>query len=133
MRKLTVQELALIVDNYLADNYDFRNNCISGKSEVRRKANLESPVGEWQVVTTKVLNSIVRKAEMDGVGDTTSPQKFILQYINSDAIPAYDPVNEYLDGLLSGMERIMWRSSSVAFLESRKNSVDGALLGSVRL
>lgn len=99
MRKLTVQELALIVDNYLADNYDFRNNCISGKSEVRRKVNLESPVGEWQVVTTKVLNTIVRKAEMDGVGDTTSPQKFILQYINSDAIPAYDPVNEYLDSL----------------------------------
>lgn len=87
-----MQAAVLLVESYLTENYQFRRNVLSGKTEYRTD-------GEWCVVTPQVMNSIVRKAKKDGIGDEKTPRKDIEEYIGSDAIPDYDPVREYLTHL----------------------------------
>lgn len=87
-----MQAAVLLVESYLTENYEFRRNVLNGKTEYRTD-------GEWCVVTPQVMNSIVRKAKKDGIGDEKTPRKDIEEFIGSDAIPDYDPVREYLTHL----------------------------------
>ena len=63
-----------LVESFMEDNYAFRRNLLSGKTEVAvcltdeegsvaQVANLE-----WEVLTKEKVNSIVRKAKKMGVG-----------------------------------------------------------------
>ena len=87
-----MQAAVLLVESYLTENYEFRRNVLSGKTEYRSD-------GEWNVVTPQVINSIVRKAKKEGVGGDKSPRKDIEEYIGSDAIATYDPVRQFFDEL----------------------------------
>lgn len=104
---MTGNESAIyLVESFMEDNYVFRRNLLSGKTEVAdcladeeigsvgRLANLK-----WEVLTKETVNSIVRKAKKMGVGGKKSPRQDIEEYIGSDAIPDFDPIKAYLEGL----------------------------------
>lgn len=88
-----MQAAVLIVESFLTENYEFRRNLLNGKTEYRESAST------WNVVTPQVINSIVRKAKKEGIGEEKSPRKDIEEFIGSDAISDYDPVREYLNNL----------------------------------
>lgn len=97
---ITIQEAVYEVEAYLSENYQFRRNVLSGKLEYRRVSSEQSEPSEWQIVTAQVVNSIVRHAKKEGVGgEKTSPRQNIEEYIASDAVPAYDPIRDYLEHL----------------------------------
>ncbi|MBQ0019813.1 MAG: DUF3874 domain-containing protein [Bacteroidales bacterium] len=89
-----MQEAIYQVEAFLSENYQFRRNLLSGKTEVA-----PWPGTEWIPVTVEALNSIVRHAKKEGVGGDRSPKQNIEEYVNSDAVPNYDPIREYLEGL----------------------------------
>lgn len=89
-----MQEAIYQVEAFLSENYQFRRNLLSGKTEVA-----PWPGDGWTPVTVETLNSIVRHAKKEGVGGDRSPKQNIEEYIKSDAVPNYDPVRDYLEGL----------------------------------
>lgn len=82
---------------FLQENYDFRHNMLSGKVEFRCITE-DDKTEEWSVVTSKVMNSIIRKAKMEIAGKK-SPRTDIEEYVNSDAVKDYDPIAHYLHHL----------------------------------
>ncbi len=104
-----MQEAIYEVEAFLDENYMFRRNVLSGKSEVAMCLPNESPEEdasavkskqmEWKPITAEVVNSIVRHAKKEGIGGDKSPRQNIEEYINSDAVVTYDPVNEFLGNL----------------------------------
>ena len=97
---LTDRQLMLFqVESFLGENYQFRHNTLSGKTEARDISGQDGSCGPWLPVTVQKMNSIVRQAKSEGVGDSLSPRQDIEEYINSDAVADYDPIREYIDGL----------------------------------
>ena len=92
-----MQEDIFEVENFLEENYEFRRNVLSGKTEVCVASNGDQ--NEWQPITAEVMNSIVRHAKKEGVGSKTSPRRNIEEYVNSNAIKTFDPVYDYLSTL----------------------------------
>ena len=84
-----------MIDSFLDENYEFRRNVLSGKTEVRK---LSDEADKWSILTEVILNSIVRKAKMEGFDDK-SPRTDIVEFIGSDAVKDYDPINDYLGHL----------------------------------
>jgi len=99
--KISQQELVFEVETYLAENYEFRNNILSGKTEVRLISDGEQTAAEWQILSSAMMNSIIRQAKKDNIGGEVSPRQNIEEYILSNAIPMYNPIKEYLDNLPS--------------------------------
>ena len=89
------QEAVLMIDSFLDENYEFRRNVLSGKTEVRK---LSDEADKWSILTEVILNSIVRKAKMEGFDDK-SPRTDIVEFIGSDAVKDYDPIKDYLEHL----------------------------------
>lgn len=91
------------VEVFLNENYEFRCNVLNGKVEMRELGEKPEMSGDskisWQPVTPQVINSIVRKAKKAGIGGKKSPRQDIEEYILSDAVPSFDPINEYLESL----------------------------------
>ena len=54
---------------------------------------------QWLPLTAETLNSIVRKAKKEGIGENKSPKQDIEEYVNSDAVPDYDPIAEWISRL----------------------------------
>ena len=84
------------VEAFLEERYQFRRNVMSGKCEMRV---IGTESGDWMDVTEIVVNTIVREAKKEGIGDNKSPRQDIVEYINSMAVETYDPVKSYLDSL----------------------------------
>ena len=79
--------MAFVVDAYLSENYDFRRNVLSGKTEMKsKKENL------WRIVSEATINTIVRKLKLDGLDGSKSPRQDVIEYLYSDEIEAYDPI-----------------------------------------
>ena len=112
------QEIVFETEAFLNENYLFRNNQLSGKTEVAvitvpeddnsaetatENKNEELSITDnslgWMPVTASVLNSIVRHAKKEGVGGDNSPKQNIEEYINSNAVPSFDPIAHYLNSL----------------------------------
>ena len=54
------QMMVYAVEAYLEENYEFRRNVVSGKTEYRHK-----DCEEWTIMTEEAMNSIVRQAKKD--------------------------------------------------------------------
>ena len=88
----------LAVEQFLNDRYLFRRNVLSGKAEFADKpADGEEPT--FRPLTMEALNSIVLRAKRQDVCDGKSPKPDIQEYINSEEVPTYDPINVYLSRL----------------------------------
>ena len=91
------QEGALVIELFLNDNYRFRRNILNGKVEL-----LTLPEGEsafWRPLTQEALNSIILKAEREQVLEKGSPAAQIKMYVQSEEVPVFNPVAEFLNDL----------------------------------
>ena len=109
------------VESFLEEFYLFRRNVLNGKTEFfcikpeeemedseekeleKKEENPkkeESPEEKnWKVLTAEAFNSIVRRAKKLGIGEKKSPRQDIEEYIKSDAVPVFDPIQEYMNKL----------------------------------
>ena len=62
------------VESFLEENYQFRRNVMSGKCEMRANG---KEAGDWMDVTEIVVNTIVREAKKEGIGENKSPKQDI--------------------------------------------------------
>ena len=118
---MTGNQLAIYqVESFLEESYLFRRNVLNGKTEficIKPVKELEEEEPEnseekelekkeetlkvnpeektWQILTAEVFNSIVRRAKKLGIGEQKSPRQDIEEYIKSDAVPVFDPIQEY--------------------------------------
>ena len=104
------QSAALLAESFLDEFYLFRRNVLSGKteyytviddSEESTNENEEAETAQeiWKVLTPEAINSIVRHAKKMGIGGKKSPRQDIVEYLNSEDIPIFDPIREYLENL----------------------------------
>ena len=90
------QENTLATELFLQDNYLFRRNVLSGKVEFAALP-AEEPV--YRTLTQAALNSIVIRAKREAVMEKGSPKAEIMELINSEEVPAFDPVKDFLGQL----------------------------------
>ena len=93
-----------LVESFLDEYYLFRRNILSGKTEyliIKKddESELEEKDGDWKVLTSNAFNSIVRHAKRLGIGENKSPRQDIDEFINSEEVPVYNPIKEYLESL----------------------------------
>ena len=91
------QQVPLLIEVFLNDNYLFRRNVLNGKVEF--KALPESEDAQWRPLTLEALNSIILKAERENVMDQGSPSAQIKMYVQSEEVPVFNPVAEFLNDL----------------------------------
>ena len=76
---------------------------ISEKKELEKKEvtlKEENPEEKnWKILTAEAFNSIVHRAKKLGIGEQKSPRQDIEEYIKSDAVPVFDPIQEYMNKL----------------------------------
>ena len=92
------QQGALETELFLHENYLFRRNVLSGKVEYADKP-AENASPAWKLLTTTALNSIVLRAKREQIIEKGSPKMDIMEFINSDEVPVYDPIADYLNNL----------------------------------
>ena len=115
-------ERTLSAELYLNDNYHFRRNVLNGKVEFTTNADANVPPNDtsgevesdtsgdttkapdeapqgWRTLTPEALNSIVRKAKKEQVCPKGSPRTEIVEYVNSEDIPRYNPIDEFFKSL----------------------------------
>ena len=97
MNEKSLQEVIYEIENFLGENYSFRRNLLSGKTEVQEIGEGKEP-SEWCILTEEMFNSILLKMMKEDVGGK-SPKQHTLEIINSEATVAYDPIKEYLGHL----------------------------------
>ena len=91
------QQEPLMIELFLNDNYRFRRNVLNGKVEL-----LTLPEGEdvfWRPLTQEAINSIILRAERENVLEKGSPSTQIKMYVQSEEVPVFNPVTEFLNGL----------------------------------
>ena len=88
-----------LVEAFLEENFQFRRNLLSGKTEFAVVAEDDDQALTWNVFTKEDLNTIVRNAKKLGLGGNGSPRQDIEEYIGSKAVLDYDPIQYYLDHL----------------------------------
>jgi predicted P-loop ATPase len=86
-----------MIELFLNDNYRFRRNVLNGKVEL-----LTLPEGEdvfWRPLTQEAINSIILRAERENVLEKGSPSTQIKMYVESEEVPVFNPVSEFLNDL----------------------------------
>lgn len=104
MEMVENQPTIYLVESFLKENYSFRRNLLSGKTEftvLHESDEIESHECPeiWKIFTKEELNSIVRRAKKLGIGGKSSPRSDIEEYIESDVIHDFDPIKDYLEHL----------------------------------
>ena len=98
-------EATLAVEQFLNENYLFRRNILNGKVEYvikPSKEDAETSGGElpaWQPLTQRSVNSIIRRAKKEQVCEKGSPKTEIKEFVDSDDIPVFNPIGEFLANL----------------------------------
>ena len=91
------QEGTLVVELFLNENYRFRRNLLNGKVEFMTLP--ESEGANWRSLTQEALNSILLKAEREHIVEKGSPSAHIKMYVQSEEVPEFNPVLEFLNNL----------------------------------
>ena len=98
-------EATLAVEQFLNENYLFRRNILNGKVEYvikPSKENAEATGGElpvWQPLTQRSVNSMIRRAKKEQVCKKGSPKTEIKEFVDSDDIPVFNPIGQFLTNL----------------------------------
>ena len=102
------QEATLVIEQFLNENYRFRRNVLNGKVEFailpkETGADLSGASNEAELVyrplTQAALNSIVIRAKREQVLEKGNPKTEITEYVQSEEVPEYNPVQEFLNSL----------------------------------
>ena len=92
------QEELLAVELYLTERYLFRRNILNGKVEFAEKT-AENQEAKWKALTQTAINSIVIRAKREQICEKGSPKTDITEYLNSDEVDNFNPIEQYLDSL----------------------------------
>ena len=106
---------ALCVESFLSENYLFRRNQLNGKVEFVTKTlnhgdgspdhshqttDRENPPHDsFRPLTQEALNSIIIRAKREEVCEKGDPKSDIILYVNSEEVPMFNPVTDFLDSL----------------------------------
>ena len=104
------QEATLVIEQYLMTNYRFRRNILNGKVEfatLPKAADATDGLSrgsegaglEFRTLTPAAIKSIVIKAKREEVLKKGNPKTEITDYVESEEVPAYNPVQEFLSNL----------------------------------
>ena len=102
------QEATLVIELFLNENYHFRRNVLNGKVEFamlpkETGATLSGASDEAELIyrplTQAALNSIVIRAKREQVMEKGSPKAEITEYVQSEEVPEYNPVQDFLSSL----------------------------------
>ena len=86
-----------MTEQYLQEKYLFRFNVLSGKTEFADLPADGQP--QYRILTTKALNSIILQAKRDGICENGSPKTEITELVNSEEIPTFNPIDDFLGHL----------------------------------
>ena len=101
-------ESVLLIEQYLNDNDLFRRNELNGKVEFATVTTGQSPVTSddkdqssvtFRPLTQEALNSIILRARREGLDDECNPKSDITMYVNSEEVPLFNPIQQYLNNL----------------------------------
>ena len=97
-------ESLLLIEQYLTANYLFRRNELNGKVEFAIIKTDEQGLGvednpPFRPLTQEALNSIVIRAKRDEICEKGSPKQDIIDYVHSEEVPLFNPIQEFLDHL----------------------------------
>ena len=108
------QETTLAIELFLNENYLFRRNVLNGKVEFLDKPSgkaermdkpndgaecLTPPNEGFRPLTSAALNSIIIRAKREQVLEKGSPKAEITEYVTSEEVPEYNPVQAFLASL----------------------------------
>ena len=112
------QQGTLATELFLMENYRFRRNILNGKVEfaILPKAaktaegntagssdslscGFDEANLEFRTLTPAALNSIVIRAKREEVLEKGSPKSEIKDYVESEEVPEFNPIQVFLDGL----------------------------------
>ena len=102
------QEVTLVIEQFLNENYRFRRNVLNGKVEFailpkETGAKLSGASDEAELIyrplTQAALNSIVIRAKREQVLEKGSPKAEITEYVQSEEVPEHNPVQDFLNSL----------------------------------
>lgn len=88
----------LEVEQFLSENYLFRRNVLNGKIEFATKNAEGGQQADFRPLTQAALNSIILKAKRLDIADG-KPKADIVDYIHSEEVPEFNPIEEFLNGL----------------------------------
>ena len=83
----------LVIEHFLNENYRFRRNILNGKVEFAT-ADLD-----FRPLTPEALNSIIIRAKREQVMEKGSPKTEITEYVQSEEVPVFNPITDYLEHL----------------------------------
>lgn len=94
-----------VVESFLTENYELRNNVLSHKMEVRDRQGDHTE--KFRPLTREAMNSIIIAARKE-LAEIKNPKPLITELIQSEGTPNYDPIKEYLESLPAwdGQERV---------------------------
>ena len=112
------QQGTLAIELFLMENYRFRRNILNGKVEFVTLSKAAQTAGgntvglsgslscgfdeaslEYRTLTPAALNSIVIRAKREEVLEKGSPKSEIKDYVESEEVPEFNPIQVFLDGL----------------------------------
>lgn len=107
------------LEDFMRRRYQFRRNTIKGLVEYRE---LKSFYFDFRPVTKQAMNSISLNATAEGINAWDADIK---RYIESDRVPAYNPIEEYLFSLpvWDGKDRIRALAACVKCSNPRWNDL----------
>ncbi len=91
-------EEMLMIEQFLNESYLFRKNVLNGKVEFAIKSE-DGNFSEFQPLTKTAQNSIVIRAKKEGLLEKKSPKTGIQEYLESNEIPVYNPIEEFMNNL----------------------------------
>lgn len=94
-------DATLIIEQFLLDNYRFRRNILNGKVEFASLPKTGKSDAElaYRPLTPEALNSIVIRAKREQILEKGNPKSEITEYVQSEEIPAFNPIQDFLDNL----------------------------------
>ena len=98
MEEMNLNENLLSVELFLNERYTFRNNVLNGKVEFAKKLE-DGTETDYRVLTPQALNSISIQAKREGVFEEGGSKSDIQEFVNSEEIEQYDPIQHYLEHL----------------------------------
>ena len=104
------QEGTLAIEMFLNENYRFRRNTLNGKVEFATlpssadaneglSSGFDEANLEFRPLTPAAQNSIVIRAKKEEVLEKGSPKAEISEWVGSEEVPEYNPIQDYLNSL----------------------------------
>ena len=92
------QQGMLAAEQFLQDRYLLRRNVLNGKVEFAVKSD-EGGEPVFRALTLQALNSIIMQAKREDICEGGNPKSDIQEYINSEDVATFDPIQDYLNNL----------------------------------